>query len=300
MSAATTSGSSTRPGRTATVVDPGPQALVQDLGRPGHAHLGVPPSGALDAPALRLANRLVGNPESAAALELLLGGLRLRAGCSCTVAVTGPATPVTVNGGARDSHAPIHLADGDVLAVGTPETGLRVYVAVGGGFAAEPALGSRSTDVLSGIGPPPLAAGDVLALGEPTGLPSGADELGGSPAPNEITVPILLGPRDDWFEGSARQLAAGRWRVSPETNRVGLRLSGPALRRAPAVDGTELPSEPVVTGSVQVPANGRPVVFLADHPTTGGYPVIGVVTTGALAALAQARPGTTVTFRPTL
>lgn len=283
--------------RTVTVLAAGPQALVQDLGRPGHAHLGVPPSGALDVPALRLANRLVGNAESAAGIEALLGGLRLRAGCSCTVAVTGPAVAVTVNGRTRDSHTPLYLADGDVLALGLPGTGLRAYVAFSGGVATEPELGSRSTDVLSGIGPAPVRDGDVLPLGEPVGLPTGADELGSRPSPDEITVPVLLGPRDDWFDQPARQLAAGSWQVSPESNRVGLRLAGPALVRASGFDGVELPSEPVVTGAVQVPANGRPVVFLADHPTTGGYPVIGVVPAGALPALAQARPGTTVTFR---
>jgi allophanate hydrolase subunit 2 len=93
-------------------------------------------------------------------------------------------------------------------------------------------------------------------------------------------------------------LREGTWRVSPESNRIGLRLTGPALRRAAGYEGRELPSEPVVTGAVQVPANGRPVVFLADHPTTGGYPVVGVVPTGQLAALAQVRPGTVVLLRP--
>jgi biotin-dependent carboxylase-like uncharacterized protein len=276
----------------------GPQALVQDLGRPGHGHLGVPPSGALDVPALRLANRLVGNPESSAGLEVLFGGLRLRADCSCTVAVTGPATPVSVNGRGRDSHAPVHLANGDVLELGTPSTGLRSYVGLDGGIAVAVELGSRSTDVLSGIGPAPLSVGDVLPLGVPVGVPAGVDELGPRPAPDEITVAVLLGPRDDWFDGAAAQLAVGRWQVSPESNRIGLRLTGPALRRAAAFDQDELPSEPVVTGAVQVPAGGRPVVFLADHPTTGGYPVIGVVPAEALPALAQARPGTTVLFQP--
>jgi allophanate hydrolase subunit 2 len=169
---------------------------------------------------------------------------------------------------------------------------------VDGGLAVAPELGSRSTDVLSGIGPAAIEAGDVLPLGAPVGLPVGADELGPRPVPDEVDVPVLLGPRDDWFDDAAAQLAEGRWRVSPESNRVGLRLSGPALRRSAERDGVELPSEPVVTGAVQVPANGRPVVFLADHPTTGGYPVIGVVRTAALPLLAQARPGTTLSFRP--
>jgi biotin-dependent carboxylase-like uncharacterized protein len=284
--------------RTVTVLATGPQALVQDLGRPGNAHLGVPPSGALDMPALRLANRLVGNAESAAGIEALLGGLRLRADCSCVVAVTGPAVPVTVNGRGRDSHTPVYLADGDVLALGAPADGLRAYVGVDGGLDVPAELGSRSTDLLSGIGPAPMSAGDTLPLGDSTGQARGADQLGPRPVPDEIAVPVLLGPRDDWFDRAAEQLAAGTWLVSPQSNRIGLRLTGPALRRAAEFDSAELPSEPVVTGAVQVPASGRPLIFLADHPTTGGYPVIGVLPAAALALLAQARPGTTVGFRP--
>jgi biotin-dependent carboxylase-like uncharacterized protein len=271
--------------------------LVQDLGRPGFAHLGVPPSGALDQPALRLANRLVGNPESSAGLEVLLGGLRLRARSSCTVAVTGPSTSVTVDGRDRGTHVPIHLATGAELVVAAPVEGLRSYVAFGGGVAVQAELGSRSTDVLSGIGPPALRVGDVLSLGEPQGPPVGADQLAATSVPEELTLPVLLGPREDWFDEPATQLARGRWRVSPEGNRIGVRLTGPALRRAADFVGRELPSEPVLTGAIQVPANGRPVVFLADHPTTGGYPVVGVVSAAALPSLAQVRPGTTVLLR---
>jgi biotin-dependent carboxylase-like uncharacterized protein len=284
--------------RTVAILATGPQILVQDLGRPGFAHLGVPPSGALDVPALRLANRLVGNAESLAALEVLLGGLRLRAESSCVVAVTGPSTSVTVDGRQRGTHAPIHLSAGDELLLAQPVDGLRNYVAVNGGIAVEAELGSRSTDVLSGIGPAPVHEGDVLPLGEPLGVAAGADELAAMAVPAELTLPVLLGPRDDWFDDPAAQLRAGTWRVSPESNRIGLRLTGPALRRAERFAGQELPSEPVVTGAVQVPANGRPVVFLADHPTTGGYPVLGVVPVPDLAALAQVRPGTVVLLRP--
>jgi biotin-dependent carboxylase-like uncharacterized protein len=283
--------------RRLTVLASGPLALVEDLGRAGNAHLGVPPSGALDVPALRLANRLVGNPEQAAGIEVLLGGLRLRAECSCTVAVTGPSVPVVAAGRGRGTHTPIPLAAGDVLELGVPSDGLRNYVGVAGGLAVPAALGSRSTDLLSGIGPGRLRAGDTLPLGEPDGVPGGADELGPSPVADEIELPVLLGPRDDWFTGPAAQLTAGRWEVSPDSNRIGLRTVGPALRRADEFAGAELPSEPVVTGALQVPASGRPVVFLADHPTTGGYPVIGVVLAAALPALAQARPGSAVRFR---
>ncbi|WP_433274942.1 biotin-dependent carboxyltransferase family protein [Actinosynnema sp. CS-041913] len=274
----------------------GPQALVQDLGRPGNAHLGVPPSGALDQPSLRLANRLAGNPETAAGLEVLLGGLALRANASCTVAVTGPSAPVRVNGRLRDS--PCHLRPGDELAIGAPRHGLRCYLAVSGGIAVPPELGSRATDLLSGLGPAPLRPGDELPLGVPAGIPTGVDVLPPVHVPDELAVPVHLGPRDEWFDDPAVRLAEGRWTVSDRSNRVGVRLHGAALDRTASCRGRELPSEGLVTGAVQVPADGQPVVFLADHPTTGGYPVIGVVPPAALPLLAQARPGTRLRFRP--
>jgi biotin-dependent carboxylase-like uncharacterized protein len=284
--------------RRLTVLRTGPQALVEDLGRPGEAHLGVPPSGALDVPALRLANRLVGNAESAAGVEALLGGLAVRAESSCTVAVTGPAVGVLRNGRYVGSHVPVHLAEGDVLEIGTPARGLRCYLACSGGLAVEPEMGSRSTDLLSGIGPAPLRAGDVLPLGERGGPPVGVDVLVPPVVPDELVVPVLLGPRDDWFDDAAAQLATGAWTVSDRSNRVGMRLTGTPLERTRARHGAELPSEGLVTGAVQVPANGEPVVFLADHPTTGGYPVIGVVPSAALPSLGQARPGTPLRFTP--
>ncbi|WP_410637388.1 biotin-dependent carboxyltransferase family protein [Amycolatopsis sp. lyj-346] len=275
------------------MLDPGRYALVEDLGRPGYAHLGVAPSGALDTASLRLANRLVGNSEDTAGIEALLGGLSVRFTATATAAVTGPAVDVRVDGRPAGSHAPLPVRAGQTLSIGTPAAGLRCYLAVSGGIAVEPVLGSRSRDVLSGIGPPPLRAGDVLPLGDP-GIPAGADVVVPLRAPDELVVAVTLGPRDDWFDDPAGGLAAG-WTVTAESNRVGLRLDGTPLRRA--VDG-ELPSEGVVTGAIQVPPSGRPVVFLADHPTTGGYPVAAVVKTAALSALAQARPGTRIRFRP--
>jgi biotin-dependent carboxylase-like uncharacterized protein len=285
--------------RAVEVLSAGPSALIQDLGRPGHAHLGVPPSGALDAPALRLANRLVGNPESAAGIESILGGLTLRARTSCTVTVTGPLVPVTLDGRGVGSHTPVHLRAGQTLALGTPDAGLRCYLALSGGIDVEAELGSRSRDVLSEIGPPPLRAGDLLRLGPSRGVPTGLDVVTPSPAPAELDVPVLLGPRDDWFEEPGLQLA-GPWTVTAEFNRVGVRLDGPALTRTAESSDRELPSEGLITGAIQAPPSGLPVVFLADHPTTGGYPVIAVVRRGSLPALAQARPGTSVRFHPSV
>lgn len=279
--------------RSVTILHTGPQALIEDLGRPGNAHLGVPPSGAVDPHSLRLANRLVGNAETAAGLELLLGGLTMRANESCTVAVTGPATEVRVNGRLADSHQPVHLEPDAVLEIGAPQTGLRNYLAISGGIDTPLELGSRSTDLLSGIGPEPLRDNDVLPLGTPN-VPVGADVVPPHQALQTLVIPILLGPRDDWFDDAETQLQQGSWTVSDRSNRVGARLNGTKLNRR---DG-EIPSEGMITGAVQVPPDGQPVVFLNDHPTTGGYPVIGVVDRDHLRFLGQARPGTSVRFRP--
>ncbi|MGW0368078.1 5-oxoprolinase subunit C family protein [Streptomyces coeruleorubidus] len=279
------------------VVRAGALTTVQDLGRFGHAALGVPRSGALDQPAHRLANRLVGNPAEAATLETTLTGVTIRATRAVTVAVTGAPAPVRVDGRPAAWAGPVHLPAGAVLDVGAATFGLRGYLAVSGGIAVPPVLGSRSTDLLSGLGPAPLKDGDVLPLGEPAaaGPPHHHMALWDGP-PRELVLPVLLGPRDDWFTAAAvRTLATGRFAVSPHSNRIALRLDGPSLERA--VDG-ELPSEGMVLGAVQVPPDGRPVLFLADSPTTGGYPVIGVVPESRLPAAAQARPGLSVRFAP--
>lgn len=279
--------------RTVTILRTGPQALIQDLGRPGNAHLGVPPSGAVDPYSLTLANRLVGNDESAAGLELLLGGAHIRADASCTVAVTGPQVEVRIDGKLVDSHQPVHLPAGATLEIGTPHAGLRTYAAISGGIDAPPELGSRSTDLLSGIGPEPLRDNDVLELGTPRPA-NGADVVPPIRILQTLVIPIRLGPRDDWFADAETQLRQGSWTVSDRGNRVGARLQGTRLNRR---DG-EIPSEGMITGAVQVPPDGQPVVFLNDHPTTGGYPVIGVVDRDHLRFLGQARPGTGIRFHP--
>ncbi|AEW92597.1 MULTISPECIES: 5-oxoprolinase subunit C family protein [Streptomycetaceae] len=283
-------------GPACTVVRAGLLTTVQDLGRPGHAHLGVPHSGALDRPAHRLANRLVGNLEDAATLETTLTGCALRVHRAAVVAVTGAPCPVTVDGRPAPWGAAVRVPAGAVLEVGRATAGVRSHVAFGGGIDVVPVLGSRSTDVLSGLGPAPLRDGDVLPLGACHAAPPPVDCVPQpGPAP-ELVLPVLLGPRHDWFAAAAlRTLAAGGYRVSAASNRIGLRTEGPALERSR--DG-ELPSEGMVLGAIQVPPDGRPVLFLADHPTTGGYPVIGVVPRRHLPAAAQAAPGTPVRFTP--
>lgn len=280
--------------RALAVVRAGALTTVQDLGRPGHAHLGVPRSGALDAPAAALVNRLVGNAPEAAVLETTLTGCALRPRSTVLVAVGGAPCPVTVDGRPVAWGAPVRVPAGALLDVGTALSGLRGYVAVSGGVAVEPVLGSRSTDLLSGLGPPPLTDGTVLPLGRPTQLHARVD-VGPQPAPPaELVLRVTLGPRDDWFTTAAVRMFTSRtYRVSAAGNRIGLRTEGPALERA--LTG-ELASEGMVLGAVQVPPDGRPVVFLADHPTTGGYPVIAVVRATDLSAAAQAVPGTPVRF----
>lgn len=280
------------------IVAAGPQALVADRGRPGNAHLGVPPSGALDRPAYELGNRLVGNACGAAGLELLGGGLRARARGARVVAVTGAPAPVRVDGRPAASHAAVRVPDGALLEIGPPVGGLRVYLAVAGGLDVPAALGSRSTDLLSGLGPDPVADGDVLAVGPWTGpVPeSGPVPVSVSALSLPLRLRVRLGPRDDWFTDARAALAGPVWTVSPTGNRIGVRLDGPPPRRRPDTAGRELPSEGMVTGAVQAPPDGPPVVFLADHPTTGGYPVIGVVEPADLPVLAQAPPGSPVRF----
>ncbi|WP_106583786.1 5-oxoprolinase subunit C family protein [Murinocardiopsis flavida] len=278
------------------VLATGPLATVQDSGRWGYAALGIGASGAADRRSYAFANRLVANAPGAAALEVTLGGLRVRARGTLTVAVTGAPCPVLVDGRGGACDSVLTLPDGAELRLGTPPTGLRSYLAVRGGIAADPVLGSRSTDTLSGLGPPVLRAGDVLAAGPaPAVFP--VLDLAPAPAPPgaEVHLRVLPGPRDDWFTPEAMEtLLTSAFEVTPRTDRVGARLSGPPLRRRRS---GELPSEGMVPGSVQVPPEGEPVLFLADHPVTGGYPVIAVVASADLPAAAQARPGTRLRFR---
>jgi biotin-dependent carboxylase-like uncharacterized protein len=278
------------------VVRPGLLTTVQDLGRPGYAHIGVPRSGALDVPALIAANRLVGNPDGAAGLETTLVGAAVRTEVATTVAVTGAAAPVTVDSAEVPFGAAVPVPAGALVDVGSAHVGVRSYLAFAGGITVAPVLGSRSTDTLSGLGPPPLRAGYVLPVGRAAvdALPDGAFDGRDVGAGEPIELRLRLGPRHDWLTLTARdQLFEGAYTLSVKSNRVGARLTGPVLARSVSV---ELPSEGIVLGAVQLPGDGQPLVFLADHPTTGGYPVIGVVDSNDLPLLVQARPGTAVTF----
>lgn len=278
------------------VVRAGALTTVQDAGRPGWAHLGVGRAGALDAPAARLANRLAGNPPDAAVLETTLTGCAVRPARPVVAVVGGAGCRVSIDGRPVAWGAPVLVPAGAVLDAGPAVSGVRGYLAFAGGLEPDPVLGSRSADLLSGLGPAPLAEGDTLPLGDPAGrVPPGcAGPVPWPGVPAELVLPVHLGPRHDWFtEAALRTLLTAAYRVSPHSNRIGLRTEGPGLERSRT---GELPSEGMVLGAIQVPPDGRPVVFLNDHPTTGGYPVVGVVPEPALAAAAQALPGTRLRF----
>ncbi|MEU9889666.1 biotin-dependent carboxyltransferase family protein [Sphaerisporangium sp. NPDC051011] len=283
------------------VVATGPLASVQDLGRPGRGDLGVGRSGAADRGSLRLANRLLANPEGAAALEVTLGGLAVRAHGDLLVALSGapcPGTVIEASGRARGigHHAVERLPDGATLRLGVPRYGLRTYVAVRGGLDVPEVLGSRATDVMAGLGPDLLRAGALLPVGPPPGRFPGVDLAAVAEPRDDVPVlAVLPGPRDDWFaSGALRALCAEPYEVTADSNRVGMRLRGPVLER---VRDGELPPEGMVPGALQVPPSGQPTLFLADHPVTGGYPVIAVVLTRDVDRAAQVRPGQRVRFR---
>jgi KipI family sensor histidine kinase inhibitor len=285
------------------VLRPGLQLLVQDLGRPGFASMGVSAAGAADRTALTTANRLVGNAETTAGLECFGGGARLLFSGDGVAAVTGATGTITVTAGDGTVYSPrlgeaFALADGDELELGPTERGIRRYLAIRGGIAVDTALGSASADTLAGLGPAALNTGDSIELHAPTTAPHLVDP---HPAParelpqagETVALTVTLGPREDWFTSAGIDTLLGQeWTVTHESDRVGLRLNGEvALERSRT---GELPSEGAVTGALQVPSNGQPVLFGPDHPLTGGYPIIASVVDTDLAA--QLPPGVKLRF----
>jgi biotin-dependent carboxylase-like uncharacterized protein len=289
---------STTPSRSGAVLEvlhPGLLTLVEDLGRPGHAHLGVGASGAADRPSLRLANRLVGNRESAAALEITLGEAAFRLHIDTTVALTGAPAPITVDGREVAPNAAVRVHRGESVRVGRPSIGLRTYLAVRGGIAVPVVLGSRSRDTLADLGPPPLRMADMLPVGDDVVALPHVDPAPVPALPTVATLRIRPGPRVDHFTPEALETLAGSpYTATPALDRVGIRLRGVAIRHRASED---LPPEGIVTGAVQIPPDGQPVLFLADHPVTGGYPVLAVVAGADQGLAAQIRPGQTVRFR---
>jgi biotin-dependent carboxylase-like uncharacterized protein len=278
---------------TLEVLRTGPLALIEDLGRPGLADMGVSRSGAADRRSHELANRLVANPGEHATIEVTFGGFSARVrGGDVAIAVTGADTDPTVSGKLFGTNSIHYAHDGEIISLGAPRTGLRTYLAVRGGIDVSPVLGSRSYDVMSAIGPLPLQPGDVLPVGEHTGELPELDQAPVAAIENEVLeLRVVPGPRDDWFL-DPDILIRTNWQVTNRTDRVGMRLVGMPLEyRWP---DRQLPSEGATRGAIQVPPNGFPVILGPDHPVTGGYPVIGVVTDEDIDKIAQIRPGQTV------
>ncbi|MBP2294464.1 biotin-dependent carboxyltransferase family protein [Azospirillum rugosum] len=285
------------------VVRPGLFATIQDLGRVGYQELGMPVAGALDPIALRLANALVGNPAGTAGVEIALLGPALKVEAeSVRVAVVGPMALRLEREGeppaALEPYRTHTLARGDVLALGAVTGASVAYLAVAGGFALEPFLGSLSTYVRAGIGPlggKPLGDGARIPLGR-NAAPAGADV--GLPEPPEYgggPVRVVLGPQDDRFTAAAVEtFLSATYRVGKDADRMGLRLEGPTLAHRGTAD---IPSDGLVTGSIQVPGNGQPILLLNDHQTAGGYAKIATVISADLPRVGRLRPGDPLSFR---
>lgn len=275
---------------TLEILRTGPLATLQDLGRAGMAHLGVGRSGAADRRSHTLANRLVANPDTRATIEVTFGGFAARVrGGDVDIAVTGADTDPSVNGTKFGTNSIHHVPNGQVISLGTPRSGLRTYLAVRGGICVTPVLGSRSYDVMSAIGPLPLRAGDMLPVGEHTNDYPHLDQAPvASIAERLVELLVVPGPHDDWLI-DPDALVHTIWMASPRSDRVGMRLEGSPLRhRRP---DRQLPSEGATRGAIQVLPNGLPVILGPDHPVTGGYPVVGVITDEDIDKVAQVRPG---------
>lgn len=281
-------------------------ATFQDLGRVGHTGQGVSASGALDRAALRSANRIVGNSANTPCLEVVLGGFSFVSVARSVIGVAGAACLVTVNSNGciitKSTYEPISVEPGDVVTFNHFSSGIRCYLSVRGGFEVARILGSAATDTLAIVGPSPVVAGSILTLAD-SRQDLASVSLGESPAfayptvRDVVTLDVVLGPRADWFTAKGVEtLTSQLWQVTPQSNRIGIRLAGeiPVERQHKA----ELPSEGTATGAIQIPHDGQPVLFLADHPLTGGYPVIGAVAEYHLDLAGQLPINTKVRFRP--
>lgn len=274
----------------------GPGTSLQDAGRFGYQRFGVSPAGAMDRLALAAANVLVGNGPEVGAIEFMAqGGSLVCAGAPVLVALAGGGATLAVHGKPTPAQTSLLLQDGEMLTVGPCRSGLFAYLAVSGGFAVAPQLGSLSLHRRSGLGGLEgrvLAPGDHLAYTVGTALPMYLpDDLAADDGP----IHVMLGPQDDYFpaEAIARFLGEG-YRVSSRIDRMGYQLEGPPLV---AARGHNIVSDGIVSGHVQVPGNGQPIILMRDRQTTGGYPKIATVISADLDRLAQCRPGTAIAFR---
>ncbi|MGO8870435.1 MAG: 5-oxoprolinase/urea amidolyase family protein [Acidimicrobiales bacterium] len=284
--------------RFADVLRPGLVSTVQDAGRIGMAGIGVPRAGPADPESMALANRLVGNPADAAAIEVTAFGPALRFSSAAHLAVVGVASDAAdldVDGHPCRPGTVVPVEVGQVVTVGRIGVGLRAYLAVGGGFTTALAVGSRASDVLSGLGAGPLRAGDRLPLGPATRPRGRLTALARRGDGRSRVIRVLAGPHE-FPDAAWNRLIDGRWTVTDGSNRVGVRLSGsegPLRGAVRAID-----SVPMVTGAIQVPPGGNPIVLLPDHATIGGYPAIACVIGADLPLVGQLAPGDTVVFVP--
>jgi biotin-dependent carboxylase-like uncharacterized protein len=254
----------------------------------------VSPSGAADRAAYELGARLLGQGGDRAALEILLGELVVRAHGSLTAVLTGAALPAEVDGTAVGHAALFLVRDGQVLRLGRPAQGLRTYLSVRGGIAVPPVLGSRSRDTLAGLGPEPVTPGDRLPVGWSDAWPT-LDVAPVAPLPTGVVdLRAMWGPDSDRL--ARRELLCAQWAMAPDSDRVAVRLTpaGGSPLSAAFADATEVPPAGIVRGAIQLPPSGLPVVFLDDHPVTGGYPVVAVLDAASCDRAAQLRPGAVV------
>ena len=281
------------------VQDAGPLTTIQDLGRPGHLRVGIPASGPMDREAFLLANRLVGNPDTAAGLECTLIGPRVEFTDERLVAVTGADMAPTVNGAPVPAWQGLRVHGGDVLRLGPARSGVRGYLSISGGIETPPVLGSRATYVrgrLGGLEGRALRKGDRLPLGRVGAArprrvqPERVPTYGGEPE-----LAVVLGPQDDRFTGAGiAALFEGPYQMLPQNDRMGARLQGPFIEHT---RGHDIISDGVALGGIQVIGEGQPIVLLADRQSTGGYTKIGTVCSFDIGRLAQVKPGGRLRFR---
>jgi biotin-dependent carboxylase-like uncharacterized protein len=281
------------------VTDPGPQTTVQDLGRAGHLREGIPPSGPLDVRAFLVANRLVGNPDGAAALECTVLGPRFTAEAPCAIAVTGAEAAVTVNDAPVAQWATLPLAAGDRVRVAAARKGVRIYVAFSGGVDVPPALGSRATYLrgrLGGIAGRALRRDDTLRLFAAPAPVSRRLAAGEIPALDpEPELRVVLGPQADAFtEDGLAALLGNPYEMLPQSDRMGARLAGARIAHR---RGHDIISDGIALGAIQVPGDGQPIVLLVDRQSTGGYTKIATVGSFDIGRLGQVKPGQRVRFR---
>lgn len=280
------------------ILEPGPQTTVQDLGRFGQLRHGIPPSGPMDAYAFKLANRLVGNADSAAALECTVIGPRFQVHLPCAIAVTGAEMAVNVNGSAAPTWTTHILKSGDVVKLGPARSGVRSYVAFSGGLDIPVVMGSRSTYLrgrLGGLEGRALRKGDRLCLAAASPpRPSRVAKHAIPDYASEPMVRVVMGPQADRFtEGGIVAFLGGAYEVLPQSDRMGARLRGERISHS---RGHDIVSDPIALGSIQVAGDGQPIVLLVDRQTAGGYTKLATVCSFDIRRIAQLKPGRTLRF----